>query len=144
MLCTLRQDYSRRRPARLSWSVVLPPSRESGPPPYLWGFSIRLALWRGRREKAGGTKECGFKPSFWMRKAFAACVYNSAASSSFSWRPPKKLNPPCAEAACLSACLDEKSAPESSEVSGRGNLGQKGSGILCHICWCLPKRSKES
>jgi len=38
-----------------------------------------------------------------MRNAFAAWVYRSAAFSYFSDLPPKKLNPPPAPAAALSA-----------------------------------------
>ncbi len=40
---------------------------------------------------------------FCTRKAFAACVYRSAAFSHFSDRPPKKLKPPVAPEAALSA-----------------------------------------
>jgi len=39
-----------------------------------------------------------------IRNAFAAWVYRSAAFSYFSARPPNKLNPPPAAAAALSAC----------------------------------------
>ena len=43
-------------------------------------------------------------PCFCIRKALAACVYRSAAASYFSVRPPKRLKPPPAPAAALSAC----------------------------------------
>jgi hypothetical protein len=39
-----------------------------------------------------------------MRKAFAACVYNSTAFSNFSAFPPKKEKPPPADERALSAC----------------------------------------
>lgn len=41
--------------------------------------------------------------SFCTLKAFAACVYKSAAFSYFSVRPPKKLNPLEAPCSALSA-----------------------------------------
>ena len=40
---------------------------------------------------------------FCTRKAFAACVYRSAAFSHFSDRPPKKLKPPVAPEDAFSA-----------------------------------------
>lgn len=42
--------------------------------------------------------------AFCMRKAFAACVYNSTAFSYFSAFPPKKEKPPPADERALSAC----------------------------------------
>jgi len=59
-------------------------------------------MWGYRR---GGGIIVNPEPSFCTRKALAAWVYKSAAPSSLSCFPPKKLNPPRADAACLSACV---------------------------------------